>query len=46
MSTQPSEDIDRRVVEVRVDLRPDSVELASHYVGLEVQVEFQSSAKP
>jgi HlyD family secretion protein len=42
----PREDIDRRVIEVRVDVRPDSVELASHYVGLEVQVEFQPSPKP
>jgi HlyD family secretion protein len=45
-SLNPREDIDRRVVEVRVDIRPDSVELASHYVGLEVQVEFQPSPKP
>jgi HlyD family secretion protein len=45
-SLNPREEIDRRVVEVRVDVRPDSVELASHYVGLEVQVEFQSSRKP
>ena len=42
----PREDIDRRVVEVRVDVRSDSVELASRYVGLEVQVEFQPSPKP
>jgi HlyD family secretion protein len=45
-SLNPREDIDRRVVEVRVDIRPDSVERASRYVGLEVQVEFQPSCKP
>jgi HlyD family secretion protein len=45
-SMNPREDIDRRVVEVRVDIDPDSVELASRYVGLEVQVEFQPPAKP
>jgi HlyD family secretion protein len=45
-SLNPREDIDRRVVEVRVDVRSDSVELASRYVGLEVQVEFQPSSKP
>jgi HlyD family secretion protein len=45
-SLNPRADIDRRVVEVRVDVRPDSVELASRYVGLEVQVEFQPSPKP
>jgi HlyD family secretion protein len=45
-SLNPREDVDRRVVEVRVDVRPDSVELASRYVGLEVQVEFQPSSKP
>jgi HlyD family secretion protein len=45
-SLNPREDIDRRVFEVRVDVRPDSVELASRYVGLEVQVEFQPSPKP
>ena len=44
-SLNPREDADRRVVEVRVDIRPDSVELASRYVGLEVQVEFQPSGK-
>ena len=38
--------IDRRVVEVRVEVQPASVELASLYVGLEVQVEFQPSSKP
>jgi HlyD family secretion protein len=45
-SLNPRQDIDRRVVEVRVDLQPESTELASHYVGLEVQVEFQPSPKP
>jgi HlyD family secretion protein len=45
-SLNPREDVDRRVVEVRVDVRPDSVELASRYVGLEVQVEFQPCPKP
>jgi HlyD family secretion protein len=45
-SLNPREAIDRRVVEVRVDVRSDSVELASRYVGLEVQVEFQPSSKP
>jgi HlyD family secretion protein len=45
-SLNPREDIDRRVVEVRVDVQPDSVELASHYVDLEVQVEFRPSPKP
>jgi HlyD family secretion protein len=45
-SLNPREDIDRRVVEVRVHVRPESVELASRYVGLQVQVEFQPSAKP
>jgi HlyD family secretion protein len=45
-SMNPREDIDRRVVEVRVDIRPDSVELASRYVGLEVQVEFQPTPNP
>jgi HlyD family secretion protein len=45
-SINPREDTDRRVVEVRVDVRPESVELASGYVGLEVQVEFQPSPKP
>jgi HlyD family secretion protein len=45
-SMNPREDIDRRVVEVRVDIQPDSLELAARYVGLEVEVEFQPSAKP
>jgi HlyD family secretion protein len=45
-SLNPREDVDRRIVEVRVDIKPDSVELASRYVGLEVQVEFQPSPKP
>jgi HlyD family secretion protein len=45
-SLNPREEIDRRVVEVRVDVRPGSVGLASRYVGLEVQVEFQPSPKP
>jgi HlyD family secretion protein len=45
-SLNPREDIDRRVVEVRVDVRSDSVELASRYVGLEVQVDFQPCPKP
>jgi HlyD family secretion protein len=45
-SLNPREEVDRRVVEVRVIVRPDSVELASRYVGLEVQVEFQPSHKP
>jgi HlyD family secretion protein len=45
-SLNPREDVDRRVIEVRVDVRPDSVELASRYVGLEVEVDFQPSPKP
>jgi HlyD family secretion protein len=45
-SLNPREDVDRRVVEVRVDVQPDLRELASRYVGLEVQVEFQPSPKP
>jgi HlyD family secretion protein len=45
-SLNPREDIDRRVVDVRVDVGSDSVELASRFVGLEVQVEFQPSPKP
>jgi HlyD family secretion protein len=45
-SLNPREDIDRRVVEVRVEVQPTSVELASLYVGLEVQVEFQPAPKP
>jgi HlyD family secretion protein len=45
-SLNPREDIDRRILEVRVDIQPDSVELASHYIGLEVQVEIQPSTKP
>jgi HlyD family secretion protein len=45
-SLNPREDIDRRVVEVRVVVGPESVELASHYLGLEVQVEFHAPAKP
>jgi HlyD family secretion protein len=45
-SLNPREDIDRRVVEVRVEVGSTSVELASLYVGLEVQVEFQPSPKP
>jgi HlyD family secretion protein len=45
-SLNPRQDIDRRVLEVRADVRPDSVELASRYVGLEVQVDFQPSSKP
>ena len=45
-SLNPREDIDRRIVEVRVDVRPDSVELASRYVGLEVNVDFEPSHKP
>jgi HlyD family secretion protein len=45
-SLNPREDIDRRVVEVCVDVLPESVELASSYVGLEVQVEFQPAPKP
>ena len=45
-SMNPREDVDRRVVEVRVDIGPDSIELASRYVGLEVQVEIQPSSKP
>jgi HlyD family secretion protein len=44
-SLNPREDIDRRVFEVHVDVQPDSVELASQYIGLEVQVEFQPSPK-
>jgi HlyD family secretion protein len=44
-SLNPREDIDRRVVEVRAVVDPDSVELASRYVGLEVQVEFHPSPK-
>jgi HlyD family secretion protein len=45
-SLNPREDTDRRVVEVRVVVGPESVELASRYLGLEVQVEFHPSAKP
>jgi HlyD family secretion protein len=45
-SLNPREDIDRRVAEVRVDVRSDSVELAARYVGLQVEVEFQPSPKP
>jgi HlyD family secretion protein len=45
-SMNPRDDIDRRVVEVRVDVRPESVARATRYVGLEVQVEFQPAAKP
>lgn len=45
-SMNPREDIDRRVVEVRVNVRPDSAERAARYVGLEVQVEFQPAVKP
>jgi HlyD family secretion protein len=45
-SLNPREDTDRRVVEVRVDVRSDSAELASRYVGLEVQAEFQPSSRP
>jgi HlyD family secretion protein len=45
-SLNPREDIDRRVIEVRVLVLPDSVELASRFVGLQVQVEFQPSPKP
>jgi HlyD family secretion protein len=45
-SLNPRQDVDRRVVEVRVDILPESVELASRYTGLEVQVEFQPSPKP
>jgi HlyD family secretion protein len=45
-SLNPREDIDRRVIEIRVEVQPESVELASRYIGLEVQVEFQPSPKP
>jgi HlyD family secretion protein len=45
-SLNPRQDVDRRVVEVRVDVQPDSVETASRYVGLEVNVEFEPSPKP
>jgi HlyD family secretion protein len=45
-SLNPRQDVDRRIVEVRVDILPESVELASRYTGLEVQVEFQPSPKP
>jgi HlyD family secretion protein len=45
-SLDPRQDIDRRVADVHVDVRPDSVELASRYVGLQVQVDFQASSKP
>jgi HlyD family secretion protein len=45
-SLNPRQDVDRRVVEVRVDILPESLELASRYTGLEVQVEFQPSPKP
>jgi HlyD family secretion protein len=45
-SLNPRQDVDRRVVEVRVDILPESVDLASRYTGLEVQVEFQPSPKP
>jgi HlyD family secretion protein len=45
-SIDPRQDVDRRVVEVHVDLHSDAVELASRYSGLEVQVEFQPSPKP
>jgi HlyD family secretion protein len=45
-SMNPRENIDRRVVEVRVDIQPESVELAERYVGLEVHVEFQPSHTP
>jgi HlyD family secretion protein len=45
-SLNPRQDVDRRIVEVRVDILPESLELASRYTGLEVQVEFQPSPKP
>jgi HlyD family secretion protein len=45
-SLNPRQEIDRRVVEVRVDVQSDSVELAARYVGLQVQVELQPSPKP
>ena len=45
-SLNPREDVDRRVVEVRVPLQADGVERASSLIGLEVQVEFQPGAKP
>jgi HlyD family secretion protein len=45
-SLNPRQDVDRRVVEVRVDVQPDSVEIASRYVGLEVTVEFEPVPKP
>jgi HlyD family secretion protein len=45
-SLNPRQDVDRRVVEVRVNILPESLELASRYTGLEVQVEFQPSPKP
>jgi HlyD family secretion protein len=37
----PRASSDRRIVEVRVDLSPDSAERACRFIGLEVQVEFE-----
>jgi len=45
-SLNPREDVDRRVVEVRVPLQAEGVERASSLIGLEVQVEFQPGGKP
>jgi HlyD family secretion protein len=40
-SMNPREAIDRRVIEVRVDIDPASTELASRYIGLQVEVDLE-----
>lgn len=40
-SMNPREAVDRRVIEVRVDIDPASTELASRYIGLQVEVDLE-----
>ena len=35
----PREDVDRRVIEVTIDLDPAAAEVAANYIGLQVNIE-------
>jgi HlyD family secretion protein len=45
-SLDPRADIDRRVIEVRVELDPESTEQAARFIGMQVEVELQQRPKP
>jgi HlyD family secretion protein len=42
----PYAPVDRHVIEVRIDIRPEDVSQAARFINLQVDVKFQDASKP